>query len=93
MRGGKLRKESEMVEIVYRNEDMSTVGKLQLLQQTDGDVIVSIIPEEEPCGCGVAGRSQSVEFCTSGGRSPNTLHALRALMVAMAQDNKENPLD
>lgn len=70
---------------VARLEDMSVHGLLRLIQQDDGDIIIAVTPEENGCiGLGV-----SVEFCTSGGKSPHTLHALRALMAAMQKDNEE----
>ena len=71
---------------VERLEDMSPRGKLKLLEQRDGDVIVCVVEDinaEGPC----AGLPASVEFCVSGGKSPRTIVALRALMVAMAEDN------
>lgn len=67
---------------VERHEDMSTIGKLRLTAQDDGDMIVSIIDAE--------GIMVDVEFCASGGRSPETLQALRELSHAMRRDN-ENP--
>jgi len=73
-----------------RFEDMSPHGKLQVLQQDDGDMIVTVIEDTEsrgPC----AGLGASVEFCTSGGKSPKTLAALRALMLAIAEENTEKP--
>lgn len=71
-----------------RFEDMSPRGRLQVLQQSDGDMIVCIIEDPDSRGC-CAGLSASVEFCTSGGKSPKTLAALRALMEAMAEDNAD----
>ena len=73
-----------------RFEDMSQRGRLQVLQQDDGDVIVTVIEDMDsrgPC----AGLGASVEFCTSGGKSPKTLAALRALMQAIADENAERP--
>lgn len=77
-----------MTQIVKRIEDMSPRGYLKLLQQDDGDIIVAVYPEEG----GLIQPGGSVEFCTSGGRSPRTHKALRALMVAMAADNAERPI-
>jgi len=81
-----------MVErIVTRNEDMSARGRLRLIQQTDGDVIVAIQPERD----GLIQPGESVEFCVpggGGGRSPHTLAALHALMEAMERDNRERPI-
>ncbi len=76
---------------VERNEDMSSSGKLRLHQQGDGDVIVAIIPDPEEERRG----RNSVEFCAigcGGGRSPKTLAALRNLITAMEEDNKERPI-
>lgn len=66
---------------VERFEDMSPTGRLKLLQQDDGDMIVSCIDGD--------GGETHVEFCmpmSGGGQSANTHEALRRLMVAMAQD-------
>ena len=71
-----------------RFEDMSPRGRLQVLQQTDGDMIVCVIKDPNSQGC-CAGLAASVEFCTSGGKSPRTLAALRMLMQAMAEDNED----
>jgi hypothetical protein len=74
---------------VERYEDMSRLGKLVVLQQNDGDMIVSIIPDpEEPKHL-----IQSAEFCTltGGGQSLNTRKALQNLMEAMEKDNREKP--
>ena len=34
-----------------------------------------------------------VQFCVSGGRSPNTRKALRLLLLALAMDNKQDKED
>jgi hypothetical protein len=76
---------------VTRIEDMSARGRMRVLQQTDGDIIVAVYSEEN----GVVQRGEAVEFCTTGaggGRSPHTLMALRALMDAMEKDNSERPI-
>lgn len=76
---------------VTRNEDMSVRGRLRLIQQDDGDIIVAVQPEEN----GLIMSGASVEFCVpggGGGRSSNTLAALRALMDAMERDNIERPI-
>lgn len=70
-----------------RKEDMSHDGKLELLQQSDGDVIVIVHPGSDSKESKHLPFGASVEFCVSGGRSPNTLHALRDLMTAMEKDN------
>ena len=78
------------MKIVERKEDMSSTGRLRILQQPDGDIIVAVIP-----AIGDWMRQNSVEFCaicSGGGRSPKTLAALRNLMDAIDQDNAERPL-
>lgn len=70
-----------MGKTVVRHEDMSPDGWLQLYWQDDGDIIVVVKPEGE------GEIPHSVEFCNSGGRSPNTLKALRDLFTAMEVDN------
>lgn len=75
---------------VERLEDMSERGKLRILQQDDGDIIVAVQPERN----GLLQPGESVEFCTigqGGGRSPRTYLALKALMAAMAEDNAADP--
>jgi len=76
-----------MHEMVERYEDMSPDGKLRLIRQEDGDVI--IVVEVDPREDSVFGTQ--VEFCThgGGGQSPRTLKALVNLMEAMKQDNEE----
>jgi hypothetical protein len=77
--------------MVTRIEDMSARGRLRLIQQTDGDIIVSVQPEEN----GLVQSGAAVEFCVpgaGGGRSTHTLAALRALMDAMELDNCERPI-
>jgi hypothetical protein len=71
-----------------RFEDMSRRGRLRIIQQDDGDMIVYVI--EDPNSIN-GGASAGVEFCTSGGKSPKTREALRALMLAMAEDNADRP--
>lgn len=77
-----------MTNIAERFEDMSPRGRLRLLQQSDGDILVCVISDPNGPDEGV---SSSVEFCTSGGKSPKTLAALLALMDAMAEDNRDRP--
>jgi hypothetical protein len=75
--------------IVERNEDMSPIGRLALLLQVDGDVIVVVMADPREFS------QTSVEFCqpfSGGGRSPHTLEALKDLAVAMERDNTENPI-
>ena len=71
-----------------RFEDMSQRGRLRVLQQDDGDMLITVI--EDP-NSSRGGEMAGVEFCTSGGKSPKTLAALRALMLAMAEDNADRP--
>lgn len=75
--------------IAERFEDMSPRGRLRVIQQDDGDMIVEVVEDMDSQGC-CAGLSASVEFCTSGGKSPKTREALRALMQAMADENAIN---
>jgi hypothetical protein len=77
---------------VERNEDMSPDGKLILLQQRDGDMILNIRPSKDDMDYEGSPFGVTVEFCVSGGRSPNTLDALRQLMLAMEKDNAERPI-
>jgi hypothetical protein len=77
---------------VERHEDMSAVGRLCLIAQPDGDIIVSLIVEDREHAPKFGG---SVEFCSpggGGGRSPHTIRALRELFLAMERDNTENPI-
>ena len=80
---------------VERYEDMSPTGKLRLIQQPDGDIIVVIQPDHDqavknrlpPLGI-------SVEFTTcggGGGQSQHTRDALMALFDAIERDNKGHP--
>ncbi len=71
-----------------RFEDMSPRGRLRILQQDDGDMLVYVIEDPDSQKNGA---SAGVEFCTSGGKSPKTLAALRSLMLAMAEDNADRP--
>ena len=72
-------------EFVSRKEDMSRDGRLCLFKQDDGDICISIFPQE--------GEVASLEFCVpelGGGKSSHTLSALNDLALAMIKDNKEN---
>lgn len=75
-----------MTMMAERFEDMSPRGRLRVLQQADGDMIVAIVPDpdEHPMTARL-----SVEFCTSGGKSPKTREALHALMLAIAEENTD----
>jgi hypothetical protein len=71
---------------VGRKEDMSVRGRLLVFRQEDGDMCITVVDDE--------GNSGGVEFCTigqGGGRSPNTLKALRALGLAIMADNEADP--
>lgn len=75
---------------VGRRDDMSATGKLEVMLDNDGDVIVHV------CKGDTAEKweSASVEFCaggSGGGRSHRTRVALINLMVAMEADNAESP--
>lgn len=54
-----------------RFEDMSRRGRLRVLQQDDGDMIVEVV-EDLDSQSPSAGLSASVEFCSSGGKSPKS---------------------
>ncbi len=71
-----------------RFEDMSPRGLLRVYQQDDGDMIVEVVEDINSASPG-AGLGCSVEFCTSGGKSPKTRQALLDLMTAMAEENAE----
>lgn len=70
---------------VERLEDMSVRGRLKLFAEEDGDMCLMIVEGD--------GTSAGIEFCASGGRSPRTLEAVRALSRAMEQDNAERPIN
>jgi hypothetical protein len=74
--------------IVDRLEDMSPNGRLILLIEDDGDVIVTCQEGDEHGGP----QGATVQFCTpfaGGGGSHRTFKALRALAIAMAEDNAD----
>lgn len=76
---------------VQRRDDMSTTGKLTVMLQRDGDVVVNISQGEKF----EEFESATVEFCAGGGgggRSMRTREALIALMVAIEADNAERPI-
>jgi len=79
-----------MIREVKRLEDMSSLGRLHLMLDGDNDVIISV---QEQTSDGLIGNSNNVEFCTigiGGGGSPRTYQALRDLMIAMDEDNKDS---
>jgi uncharacterized protein (DUF849 family) len=78
------------MKVVERIEDMSRRGRLRLIQQDDGDIIVAVQSMHD----GLLEPGDSVEFCTGfggGGKSPHTFNALHALMEAIRKDNLEHP--
>ena len=78
------------MEIHERFEDMSPDGRLMVMIQDDGDVIISVIQSEEQR----ISAMPSVEFCSvgaGGGQSPYTREALANLYWAIKRDNEENP--
>jgi len=80
-----------MMRVVERIEDMSSRGRLRLIQQDDGDIIVAVQSMEN----GLLQPGDSVEFCAGfggGGKSPHTMAALFKLMEAMKLDNNESPV-
>jgi hypothetical protein len=82
---------SEKDLIVDRKEDMSPEGKLRILMQDDGDMIVECLEWNDRTK--LIERTAAVEFCThaGGGRSPKTRMALLQLAHAMAEENKADP--
>ncbi len=79
----------EREQFYERFEDMSPKGKLCVLIQNDGDVIVTIWPDEnEP---GLRHAYLSAEFCTltGGGQSRRVRKALTVLAEAIRRDNEE----
>lgn len=76
------------VESAERYEDMTPQGRLHLIRQQDGDVILVVIGDDF--------QQVALEFCTpmtGGGSSEHTHKALCALMVAMEKDNQERKQD
>ena len=76
--------------IVDRKEDMSPDGYLRLTMEQDGDIILTVASGGRNGGIN---RFADVQFCTAfgggGGASPRIHRALRELMVAMAEDNRD----
>ena len=74
-----------------RYEDMSPKGRLTVIQQDDGDVIIMCTSGQGPDFSQTA-----VEFCmpmSGGGQSENTHRVLVALLEAIEQDNKRMKQD
>lgn len=72
-------------ELYEVTEDMSPDGRLQLMQEDDGDMIISIVMPEITY-------AMSIQFCTlqGGGRKPKVLRALRNLAQAIKETNEGN---
>lgn len=77
------------MKITMRKEDMSSDGRLELIRQDDGDIIVCV--RESVDSTRGTGACADVEFCNSGGRSPWTLQALYVLQEAMEKDERREP--
>jgi hypothetical protein len=78
---------------VFRPGDMDPYRGIKLELQRDGDVIITIEQGKGPINNPEDSEEVArVEFCLSGGRSHNTLAALRALFKAIEKDNEENPI-
>ncbi len=79
-------------EFYQRYEDMSPDGRLRILIEDDGDVIVEVMT-----GCVTNNprdfKMAAAQFCTyaGGGRSPKTRLALLALARAIVEDNADDP--
>jgi hypothetical protein len=75
-----------------RFEDMSPDGKLTVLIEDDGDIIIEATTWTSPTG-GRLFRQAQVQFCTcgsGGGQSPETRKALLSLFDAIQRDNETN---
>lgn len=72
---------------VSRKEDMSQEGELQLyFDSENNDIHLTVFTDR---------KSASVEFCCTGlggGKSPETMQALRNLAEAIKKDNESEPL-
>lgn len=86
----------EATVFVDRLGDMHPTRALRVRKQSDGDIIVAIVQEGWPLGDPVNSDEKSyaatVEFCSSGGRSPEVRQALFALYEAMERENTRNPI-
>lgn len=82
----------ERRKVYSRHEDMSADGKLSLMMEDDGDVIITVQNSQETLRYRQPGESH-VQFCTysGGSRSLRTRNALIALMEAIEADNQEYP--
>jgi len=81
---------------VERTGDMHPTRKLRFTQQSDGDIIMSIVQDGWPVGDTDTGsasdRAGSIEFSLSGGRSPRLHAALVEAMAAMKAENELSPI-
>lgn len=73
-----------------RIDDMSRYARLSVMLDDEGDFIVTVIPDPflNPDAYPI-----SVEFCSSGGKSPATREALLNLLNAMEKDNSRSKFD
>lgn len=84
--------QQQILRRVDRLEDMSPDGKLTLVIEPDGDIVVEVTTWTSPSG-GQMFRQAQVQFCacgSGGGRSPETRKALLALFQAIEKDNREH---
>jgi len=72
--------------IAERHDDYGQ-GRLRLIRDEDGDMSVSIISPDGTMSAGLT----FVSRMHGGGRSPETLEALRELHKAMLRDEQEYP--
>ena len=73
--------------MVERYHDMSPCGTIKVgIDGCDGDVHLSIYDDKNEC-------LADLEFCSTGsggGKSPNTVEAIKHLFIAIAKDNELN---
>jgi hypothetical protein len=85
-----------MVRKAVRIGDMHPTRALEVSSHDSGDFIIRITQDGITVGNVDTGdpkeRSAAIEFCVSGGRSPNTKKAIEALLEAMEKDNSEHPI-
>ena len=74
---------------VNRIGDMSPDDYINVHRQSDGDVVVTVVSTDR---YSQKPTHSTVEFCVSGGRSPNTIKALNNLIEAIKKDHEENPI-
>lgn len=68
--------------------DMGESTRLNLLEQPDGDIIVSIYEIKD----GLKMPALSIEFCTTsgGGRNPIITRGLQQIILKLAEENKKS---